>query len=122
MTSIVTDFRSIARKLNRQEQKAEFEAKNKEAESSAAMYGWPYGVAVPLADQPYPVAVTMEEGGEWVPIEKFPLGEVYHSALYANGMIYDVLEGWRNPAPLKSLAHPEWPYTGTPHEWPKFKI
>ena len=24
--------------------------------------------------------------------------------------------------PLTSLAHPEWPYTGTPHAWPKFKI
>jgi hypothetical protein len=68
MTSIVTDFKSIARKLNRQEQKAEFEEKNPKVEPS--MYGWPYGVAVPLV----------------------------------------------------SLAHPEWPYTGTPHEWPKFKI
>jgi hypothetical protein len=23
-------------------------------------------------------------------------------------------------AELKSLAHPEWPYTGTPHEWRGF--
>jgi hypothetical protein len=68
MTSIVTDFKSIRQKLNRQDQKAEFEAKNPKVEPS--MYGWPYGVAVPL----------------------------------------------------KSLAHPEWPYAGTPHEWPKFKI
>lgn len=22
-----------------------------------------------------------------------------------------------SPSELKSLAHPEWPYTGTPHEW-----
>jgi hypothetical protein len=22
--------------------------------------------------------------------------------------------------PLKSLAHPDWPYTGTPHEWRGF--
>jgi len=42
--SIVTDFKSIRRKLERQEQKAEFEEKNPEP----AMYGWPYGVAVPL--------------------------------------------------------------------------
>lgn len=41
--SIVTDFKSIRRKLERQEQKAEFEEKNPEP----AMYGWPYGVAVP---------------------------------------------------------------------------
>jgi hypothetical protein len=68
MTSIVTDFKSIARKLNRQDQKAEFEAKNPKVEPS--MYGWPYGVAVPL----------------------------------------------------KPLAHPEWPYSGTLHEWAKFKI
>jgi hypothetical protein len=61
MTNAVFDFRSIRRKLERQEQKAEYEVKNPEP----AMYGWPYGVAVPLT----------------------------------------------------SLAHPEWPYTGTPHEW-----
>jgi hypothetical protein len=24
-------------------------------------------------------------------------------------------------AELKSLAHPEWPYTGTPHEWRGFQ-
>ncbi|WLB49221.1 hypothetical protein QIH93_15005 [Bradyrhizobium ottawaense] len=48
MTSIVTDFKSIRRKLERQEQKAEFEAKNPKVEPS--MYGWPYGVAVPMAD------------------------------------------------------------------------
>jgi hypothetical protein len=68
MTSIVTDFRSIKRILERQDQKAEFEAKNPKVEPS--MYGWPYGVAVPL----------------------------------------------------KSLAHPEWPYAGTGFEWSKFKI
>jgi hypothetical protein len=67
MTSAVTDFKAIARKLNRMEQKAEFEEKNP---PTPAMYGWPHGVAVPL----------------------------------------------------KSLAHPAWPYTGTPHEWPKIKI
>jgi hypothetical protein len=66
MTSIVTDFKSIRQKLERQEQKAEFEAKNPKVEPS--MYGWPYGVAVPL----------------------------------------------------KSLAHPEWPYAGTGFEWSKF--
>jgi hypothetical protein len=65
MTSIVTDFKSIKRILDRQEQKAEFEAKNPKEEPQI---GWPYGVAVPL----------------------------------------------------KSMAHPEWPYAGTPFEWTKF--
>ena len=63
MTMVVFDFKAINRKLNRQEQKAELDAKNPKPEPS--MYGWPYGVAVPL----------------------------------------------------KSMAHPEWPYTGTPWEW-----
>jgi hypothetical protein len=66
MTVAVFDFKSIRRKLDRQEQKAEFEAKNPVPEPG--MYGWPYGVAVPL----------------------------------------------------KSMAHPEWPYAGTPFEWTKF--
>ncbi len=48
MTSIVTDFKSIARKVNRLEQKAEFEAKNPPIDTG--MYGWPYGVAVPYAE------------------------------------------------------------------------
>jgi hypothetical protein len=25
-------------------------------------------------------------------------------------------------AGMKSLAHPEWPYTGTPHEWRGFAV
>lgn len=47
--SIVTDFKSIKRIVDRQEQKAEFEAKNPVQPS---MYGWPYGVAVPFTDSP----------------------------------------------------------------------
>lgn len=39
MTSIVTDFKSISKKLNRMEQKAEFEEKNPPVELS--MYGYP---------------------------------------------------------------------------------
>jgi hypothetical protein len=49
MTSIVTDFKAIKQKLDRQEQKAEFEAK--EAKAVQSMYGWPYGVAVPYTDR-----------------------------------------------------------------------
>jgi hypothetical protein len=67
MKSPVFDFKSINRKLNRLEQKAEYEAKNPPVPDTS-MYGWPYGVAVPLT----------------------------------------------------SLAHPQWPYTGTPFEWSKF--
>jgi hypothetical protein len=63
--SIVHDFKSINRKLNRQDQKAEFEAKEEQQRQS-----------------------------------------------YAN--LYGVM------VPLKSLAHPAWPYTGTPFEWSKF--
>jgi hypothetical protein len=67
MTMGVFDFKSIKRILDRQEQKAEFEEKNPPIPDTS-MYGWPYGVAVPL----------------------------------------------------KSMAHPEWPYAGTPFEWTKF--
>jgi hypothetical protein len=49
MTEAVFQFKSINRKLNRLEQKAEYEAKNPVPEPG--MYGWPYGVAVPLMDQ-----------------------------------------------------------------------
>jgi hypothetical protein len=79
MTSIVTDFKSIRRKLERQEQKAEYEAKNpKEEASNSYGMGWPYGVAVPFGVDP--------------------------------GVA----------PPLKSMAHPAWPYAGTPFEWSKF--
>jgi hypothetical protein len=49
MTEAVFQFKAIAQKLNRQEQKAEFEAKNPPAPDTS-MYSWPYGVAVPLAE------------------------------------------------------------------------
>jgi hypothetical protein len=39
----IHDYKAIARRFNRQEQKAEFEAKN----PAPPTYGWPYGVAVP---------------------------------------------------------------------------
>jgi len=48
MTSIVTDFKSIKRKLDRMEQKAEFDEKEAaKADQSPAMYGWPYGAVTP---------------------------------------------------------------------------
>jgi hypothetical protein len=45
--SIVHDFKSINRKLNRQDQKAEFEAKEEQQRQSYANL---YGVAVPFAE------------------------------------------------------------------------
>ncbi len=83
MTAAVHDFKSIRQKLERQEQKAEFEAKNPKEEQAMYGMGWPYGVAVPFG------GVTLE-----------------------NANIQAV--------PLKSQAHPGWPYAGTPFEWSKF--
>jgi hypothetical protein len=47
MTEAVFQFKAIRQKLNRQEQKAEFEEKNPPVPDTS-MYGWPYGVAVPF--------------------------------------------------------------------------
>lgn len=45
--SIVTDFRSINRKLERQEQKADFEEKNPKPDPSKVVWSpeWGYGMA-----------------------------------------------------------------------------
>lgn len=65
--SIVTDFKSIRRKLERQEQKAEYEADNPAPEPS--MYGWPYGVAVPfVTDQ------QVQDLTEWLKAQPKPAG------------------------------------------------
>jgi hypothetical protein len=48
--SIVTDFKSIRKKLERQEQKAEFEEKNPKPVETA-MYGWPYGAYAMAASE-----------------------------------------------------------------------
>lgn len=85
--SIVHDFKSIARKLNRQDQKAEFEAKEERQRQSYANL---YGVMVPYCEQ-------LRAGSQNAQL----------SAAAVN-------------TPLKSMAHPEWPYTGTPFEWSKF--
>jgi hypothetical protein len=47
MTEAVFQFKAINRRLNRQEQKAEFEEKNPPIPDTS-MYGWPYGVASPF--------------------------------------------------------------------------
>ena len=70
MTAAVHDFKSINRIVNRQVQKADFEAKNPKEEQGAydALSGGMFGIGTPL----------------------------------------------------KSLAHPNWPYQGTGFEWAKF--
>jgi hypothetical protein len=67
MTEAVFQFKAINRRLNRQEQKAEFEEKNPSSELPSA-----YAKACSAA------------------------------------------------VPLTSMAHPAWPYAGTPFEWTKF--
>jgi hypothetical protein len=105
MTEAVFQFKAIRRKLDRQEQKAEFEAKNPVPETG--MYGWPYGVAVPFCWR------RVNGGGREYAITQGRFGDEF----VKNG------DGTCLSRPLlTSLAHPEWPYTGTPHEWPKFKI
>lgn len=51
MTAGVFDFKAIRRKLDRQEQKAEFEAKNPKPDPNAPVWPteWGYGVPVPLS-------------------------------------------------------------------------
>jgi hypothetical protein len=85
MTEAVFQFKAIARKLNRQEQKAEFEAKN------PPEIGWPMFGVMPYGGSCESVTLTVAD-------------------LPAN------MSDWPK-ASLSSLAHPEWPYTGTPHEW-----
>jgi hypothetical protein len=52
MTSIVTDFKSIRQKLERQEQKAEYEANNPVPDMGTG--AWPYGAVVPLTTSQIP--------------------------------------------------------------------
>lgn len=50
MTSPVFDFKAIKRKLDCQEQKAEFEEKNPKVDPNKVVWSpeWGYGVAAPL--------------------------------------------------------------------------
>jgi hypothetical protein len=89
MTEAVFQFKAIARKLNRQEQKAEFEEKNRPIPDTS-MYGWPYGLASPV------VAVTMCEGGDWIPVEQAREGDLAHSVKFADGSVWDEINGWRS--------------------------
>jgi hypothetical protein len=67
MTEAVFQFKAIAQKLNRQEQKAEFEEKNPPIPDTS-MYGWPYGVAVPYGSCES-VTLTVEQ----LPIIPLPI-------------------------------------------------
>jgi hypothetical protein len=110
LTSIVTDFKSIRRKLDRQEQKAEFEAKNPKVDTG--MYGWPYMTPFMRAVSDGRIVVGADGGSSSA------AGRLSGGSCESVRLATVDLPSF----PLKSLAHPEWPYTGTPHEWPKFKI
>jgi len=112
MTNAVHDYKSIARRLNRQDQKAEFEAKNPKVEQSAydALSGGMFGIGSPLMDQ----------------MGSTHAGRLTGAPFQGDGRIGTSvpLDG-RQPLPpytpsLKSLAHPNWPYQGTGFEWAKF--
>lgn len=65
--SIVTDFRSIRRKLERQEQKVEFEEKN--PKPMVWNPEWGYGpVAVPFDLAAFQAEVT-DPAGSWITVE-----------------------------------------------------
>jgi hypothetical protein len=67
MPSIVHDFKSINKILNRQEQKAEFEAKNPEPLPS--MYAWPAGVAVPYGGSCESVTIMAADLPPYTPVQ-----------------------------------------------------
>jgi hypothetical protein len=121
MTEAVYQFKAIARKLNRQEQKAEFEEKNPPIPDTS-MYGWPYGVAVPFrSDDGDPelndeiFKIRPDEVPDLSALRKLYQTVADSEALRCRGSGAVV-----KPTPLKSMAHPEWPYAGTPFEWSKF--
>jgi hypothetical protein len=89
MKSPVFDFKSINRKLNRLEQKAEYDSKNPPVPDTS-MYGWPYGVASPV------VSVALVEGGEWIPVKDAPDNVLAHAVKYADGSVWDEINGRRN--------------------------
>jgi hypothetical protein len=71
MTEAVFQFKAIARRLNRQEQKAEFEEKNPPIPDTS-MYGRPYGVAVSVTSDSYTPP-------EWL-LNQVPLSDLMGSA------------------------------------------
>jgi hypothetical protein len=97
MTESVFQFKAIARRLNCNDQKADFEEKNPKPEPNKVVWSheWGYGVATPLAG----VASDLSMSG---PVMK-------PSAVNEAARKY-----------MSSLAHPEWPYAGTAHEWRGF--
>jgi hypothetical protein len=108
MTSIVTDFKSIRQKLERQEQKAEYEAKEAEQRASyAGLYLVPFE--------------GVKTGGTSAPMD---LMGASRAGRLTGGSCDAVTLATAQLPPytpsLKSMAHPEWPYAGTPFEWSKF--
>jgi hypothetical protein len=57
-----------------------------------------------MNEQPKAVAVTFEEGGPWIPFVPYwhPLydsrdGRVVHAIKFADGSIWDAVNGWHTP-------------------------
>jgi hypothetical protein len=98
MTEAVFQFKAIARKLNRQEQKAEFEEKNPPIPDTS-MYGWPYGVAVSVTSDSYTPP-------EWL-LNQVPLSDLMGSA--EAGRLTGILTGGASTPMLGAAELP--PYT-----------
>jgi hypothetical protein len=108
MTMGVFDFKAIRRKLDCQEQKAEFEEKNPLPDPNKVVWTpeWGYGAATPY---------------RWARVNDDPLEYAIAQGRFGDEFVKRD-DGSCLSRPLSSLAHPEWPYTGSPHEWRKFKI
>lgn len=89
-TKIADDTASIAQRL-----------KEIEAEKMAAIMGKPL-------EDPQPTEAPADI--DWTGMYGYPCGYKPHSA-------HEWTAHFEKQYELKSLAHPEYPYTGTPHEW-----
>jgi hypothetical protein len=105
MTEAVFQFKAIARKLNRQEQKAEFEEKNPPIPDTS-MYGWPYGVAVSVTSDSYTPP-------EWL-LNQVPLSDLMGSTEAGR------VTGGLSPA-VRAFVD-GWEYDETLRMWRKYEI
>jgi hypothetical protein len=123
MTEAVFQFKAIARRLNRQEQKAEFDAKDAEQRKAyEAMGGGMFGIGSPLMDQ-----MGSTEAGRLTgaPFEGVLQGSCSTPMSILSGgagerVALTVAQLPPYTPSLTSMAHPEWPYQGTGFEWAKF--
>lgn len=125
MTELVYQFKSIKRIIDRQEQKADFEAKNPKVEQSAydSLTGGMFGIGAPLnlPDIRGRVFTGVQTGGTSAPIDQMGsshAGRLTGGSCETKTLVVADLPSY-TPS-LKSMAHPEWPYAGTGFEWAKF--